>query len=213
VQFSFLSRNIKKTSHYKYVEDGYNTLLYNNLILNEESIVFDIGGFKGDFTNMILNMYKCNIFIFEPITEYYNFIRNRFINDNLVKCYNFGLGGSNCDAVIRKSGSSSSIFSDFGSSEINENIKIRSITEFIINNDFNKIDLIKINIEGSEFDLLESLLLNNKIINRIYILLIQFHDFIKDADNRRYIIQKKLSKTHKKEFDYPYNWEKWVIKI
>lgn len=90
-----------------------------------------------------------------------------------------------------------------------QDIKIESITEFISLNNINKIDLMKINIEGGEYDLLDSLVKSQKIINSVNTLLIQFHDFIPDAEKKRNVIQEKLSTTHQKVFDYPFIWEKW----
>ena len=35
--------------------------------LTSDSIVFDLGGYKGDWASSIYEKYKCNIYIFEPI--------------------------------------------------------------------------------------------------------------------------------------------------
>ena len=210
IRLPFLSPNIKKKSYYKFVEDGYNDLLYNELFLNDESIVFDVGAFKGEFTNSILKLCNCNIYIFEPVKEYYKIIKEKYKDNPKTHCYNFGLGKYGLDTDINKTGSSSSIYFHSDIQKQTEKIRIDSITEFITNNKIENIDLIKINIEGGEYDLLDSLISSQHIIKSINTLLIQFHDFIPNALDRRKNIQDKLSDSHIKVFDYPFIWEKWV---
>lgn len=41
--------------------------------LNEDSTVFDLGGFQGDFANQINIRYRCYVYLFEPSVE---FLRN-----------------------------------------------------------------------------------------------------------------------------------------
>ena len=184
-------------------------MLFSGLLLDDKSIVFGVGGFKGEFTERIQQICDCNIYIFEPVKEYFELIKEKQKSNPKVRSYNFGLGGITMNAKINKTGSSSSVFIDANNNDQFQEIEIESITEFITSNNINKIDLIKINIEGGEFDLLDSLLNNQKVINSVNTLLIQFHDFIPDAEKKRNVIQEKLSKTHQKVFDYPFIWEKW----
>src|SRR4030042_9327 len=81
-----------------------------NYPLNENSIVFDIGGYKGDFTQNVWNKYKCNIYVFEPIKSFYEDIVNRFKNNPKVKVFNFGFSNKNGDIEIKLQDDSSSIF-------------------------------------------------------------------------------------------------------
>ena len=63
------------------IEKG-DTTLATNFNLNEESIVFDVGGYQGDWANKIYSKYKSNIHIFEPSKEFANKIKCRFNNNN-----------------------------------------------------------------------------------------------------------------------------------
>ena len=62
--------------------------------LNEHSIVFDLGGYKGEWTEKILQMYSCEIHIFELCEQFYINIKNKFADNYKIKINNFGL--SNC---------------------------------------------------------------------------------------------------------------------
>ena len=72
--------------------------------------------------------------------------------------------------------------------------------------------MIKINIEGGEYEVLEALL-ESGMISIFKNLQIQFHDFIIDnASERMENIQVQLAKTHKITYQYKFVWENWVIK-
>ena len=71
---------------------------------------------------------------------------------------------------------------------------------------------MKINIEGGEYDLLDSLI-SADIVQSIANIQVQFHDFlIKDAKEKMRKIQEKLSLTHEPTYQYEFVWENWKIK-
>ena len=63
--------------------------------------------------------------------------------------------------------------------EVNK-IKIKKITDVIKELNIDKIDLMKINIEGGEYDLL-FYLIEKKLIYKIDNIQIQFHNFVQEA--------------------------------
>ncbi|MBL7086852.1 MAG: hypothetical protein ISS28_07160 [Candidatus Cloacimonetes bacterium] len=93
LRLPFLSSKVKRKSFYKFVEDGYNDVLYRGLDLDSNAVVFDIGGFKGGFTEEIQKICDSNIYIFEPIKEYYDLIVEQQKNNPKVHIFHFGLGG------------------------------------------------------------------------------------------------------------------------
>jgi FkbM family methyltransferase len=180
-------------------------LIYN---LNRNSIVFDLGGYEGQWASDIFSMYQCKVFIFEPVTEFFNKIKSRFKQNENIFVYNYGLSSKNTKLQIAKCNDGSSIFNEKGCEK--EEIFLRNILEFLQEHNISAIDLIKINIEGAEYDLLEHLIQSNFITNIIN-LQIQFHDFVPDAEVRMKAIQEKLAKTHHLTYQFPYVWENWVI--
>jgi FkbM family methyltransferase len=129
-------------------------------------------------------------------------------NNENVKLYNFGLSKLTEDVKIFHSNDASSIFKESDSYEI---IKSKNISDFINENNITKIDLLKLNIEGSEYDLLERLIEDNKldIIDNIQV---QFHSFIDNCVERRNSIREHLRKTHYETYCYEFVWENWKIK-
>lgn len=188
-------------------DDGDNTLRldYN---LNSNSLVFDVGGYKGDFANAIYEKYRCNIFIFEPVEVYYNRLKQRFITNEKIKVFNFGLSNRDHELLISLNCDGSSVY---GLSKDKEKIELRCVANFINENNIGSIDLMKINIEGGEFDVLPKLI-ETSLIDKIYNLQVQFHTFIPDAVNKRNNIRTCLSETHILSWDYYFVWENWTIK-
>ena len=173
--------------------------------LNENSIVFDIGGYEGTFAQNIVERYNSTVYIFEPVTEFYNKISDRFSNSSKIKVFNFGLSNKTKYIEIALSDDASSIHID---SNKKERIKLVNIVEFIRNNNIQRIDLMKINIEGGEFDILPELI-DSKIIESIENIQIQFHSFIDDSKYKREMIREKLALTHELTYDYYFIWENW----
>jgi FkbM family methyltransferase len=175
--------------------------------LNEDSVVFDLGGYEGRWTNDIFQKYECNIYIFEPVSSFYNNINKRF-SDGKIRKNNFGLSDKTFDSVVYLSNDASSTYQKTSSPE---NVKMVDICEFISNNNIDNIDLMKINIEGEEFNILEHLIVNDdiKIIDNIQV---QFHSFAPNAIERRNKIREKLSETHEETYCYEFVWENWKRK-
>ncbi|CAD7803923.1 hypothetical protein CHRY9390_01150 [Chryseobacterium aquaeductus] len=177
--------------------------------LDENSTVFDIGGYKGEFARDIFCKYQSNIYVFEPLKEFYEICVKRFIKNKKIHCYNFGLADKSFDTEINISDNASSIFNVEGAKT---KIRLESIVNFIQTNQIDVIDLMKINIEGGEYDLLESLI-ENKLIHKFKNIQVQFHDFVIENPRERMVkIQKELSKTHSLTYQYDFVWENWKLK-
>jgi hypothetical protein len=82
------------------------------------------------------------------------------------------------------------------------------VVEVIDELDRDQIDLLKINIEGGEFELLERLLAAGQA-DRLRYLQIQFHPGPPAAESRREAIRDGLARTHRLMWDYPWIWESW----
>lgn len=180
-----------------------------NYNLSESSIVLDLGGYKGDFAQEIYNRYNSEIHIFEPVSSFFSIIENRFKNNSKIKAYPFGLSDVNKELYISNSADASSVFLN---SDSGEKITLKSIIDFLDNNKINSVDLIKINTEGGEYEVLESLIKSNKI-SIFKNLQIQFHDFIiENAKQRMENIQMELAKTHEITYKCEFVWENWKLK-
>jgi FkbM family methyltransferase len=173
--------------------------------LDENSIVFDVGGYVGDWASNIFNKYVCRIFVFEPVPKYFEIIKRRFLKNRKVSIMNIGLDKESKMENITLSDDGTSLFKS-GGDKLRVSM-VRAI-DFIVANGINRIDLIKINIEGGEYDLLEHLI-ETEYISRIRDIQVQFHDFMPNARPRMENIQKKLNETHYLTYQYEFVWENW----
>jgi FkbM family methyltransferase len=189
--------------------DGDNTHRLN-YSLNEDSIVFDLGGYHGDWAELISKRYNSNIYIFEPFPAFAEIIRKKFISNPKIKVFEFGLSRKNETISLSNDENKSSHYTN--TSKLKITAFLKSYSEFISENNIEHIDLMKINIEGGEYDLLEGIIDQN-LTNRIKNLQIQFHDFIvENAHLRMTNIQENLKKTHFQTYSYKFVWENWQLK-
>jgi len=177
--------------------------------LNEDSIVFDVGGYHGEFAEKIYKKFNCNIYIFEPIKEFCKIISNKIGSNPKVNLNHFGLGAEDKNIMISNFYDSSSAYKDFQTESIE--CKIKKISMFLKKERINSISLLKLNIEGMEYELMEDLIENN-MLGIIENFQIQFHDFVPHCHSRRKAIRKILSKTHNENWCYDFVWESWSKK-
>lgn len=177
--------------------------------LNENSIVFDVGGFSGEWASPIFLRYMPHLYIFEPVKESIKMLKKKFGKNPKIKICEFGLSGNSGAANISTASHSASVFHDGKNGS--EQIELRSIAEFMKKEKVEHIDLIKINIEGGEYDLLEHILDTGlvKVIDNIQV---QFHDFVPNAEQRMEAIKARLVQTHYPTYQYRFVWENWKKK-
>ena len=175
--------------------------------LNENSVVFDLGGYIGEWSVDIFKKYNCYIHVFEPVNTYYLEIQ-KVLPSPKVKVNQYGLAQKTFTTSINISAEASSVFKTGGQQE---NIHLVNFMDYVRENKIEKIDLMKINIEGGEYDLLEYLV-KTDFITKIHNIQVQFHDFFPDSEKRMKAIQQNLSATHQLTFHYPFIWENWRLK-
>ena len=195
----------KKKTLRRWRKDGGDEKLRYDYPLNPESIVLDVGGFEGEWAEKIFNTYQSNIHIFEPVTSFYNSVEALFKTNTKVDVHHYGLGGKDRSEKISLEDNASSIYKSDG---FLEEIEIVDIVRWLTESEITDIDLIKINIEGGEFELLEKLIEKDTLKNFRNIQ-VQFHDFAPNADCRMRGIQDELIKTHRTTYSYRYIWENW----
>ena len=181
-----------------------------NYPLTEDSLVVDIGGYDGSWAQLVWNKFKCNIIIMEPVESLYNQAVAKFVNNSKVKAYKVGAYNIDEEQLISLNDNESSMF---GHNKGKEKIQLVDFVEYYKNNINRNIDLIKINIEGAEYDLLEHLI-NNQMLGIADNFQIQFHDSysIPDFKQRKDKITEAFKQTHELTYEFEYVWENWKRK-
>lgn len=203
-----VKKDARTVSHHNWIADQGDKKHRLQYDLDENSTVFDVGGFEGQWAQDIYNRYKCNIYIFEPVPQYIKLMAKRFKKNRAIKINQFGLSDKSTSENLSMTGDTSSVFN-----QSNANIKAKfvDIVEFMKDHKISKIDLLKLNIEGGEYAVLERLI-ESGLIKNITDVQVQFHDFIPNAKARMSKIQQELMKTHQITYQYYLVWENWHIK-
>ena len=176
--------------------------------LHCDSVVFDLGAFEGTFSKKISEKYKSQIYSFEPIKKYFDKIVSDCFYDTNIKVFNYGIGANNRTEEICLSGDRSSVISKNNNPK--EKIEIKSIVDVLKELDIWNVDLIKINVEGCEYEILKAII-DNGLQEHFVNIQVQFHDFVKDAKEKRLVIRDQLLKTHKLTYDYEFVWENFCL--
>jgi CDP-paratose 2-epimerase len=177
-----------------------------NHILSEKSVVFDVGGYLGDFTDNIYSRSQANIHLFEPILEYANVCKQRFANHNKIIIHPYGLSDKTEDVQIAKMGAESSTFLP---GSIKETIRLGDIAgEALLHKG---IDLISINVEGGEYSILRRMI-ETGLVKNCKNIQVQFHTLHSNFEVEYNEIIGLLNRTHIKTYFYPFVWENWQLK-
>lgn len=192
-------------------DKGDETLRLEYPELNKDSLVFDLGGYHGDFAEKINYKYGCKVYIFEPHPKFYKICLDRFAQNEKVIPLNYGLSNKEGFFTISDSLDSSSFVNPNHKNEAVINCQIKDILKTIDELKISHIDLMKINIEGSEYPLLLHMADKNKL-SLVSQYQIQFHNFIDGASLMRDQIIDALSKNHQRSWCYTFVWENWKKK-
>ena len=175
--------------------------------LNSESLVMDLGGYKGQFASDIFARYNCRVLVFEPVKLFAEKIKDRFKSNGKIEVFCLAVGEKRRTEVINLCGDGSSMYAT-GSAK--ETIQFEDVAEFFAQHHIKSVDLLKVNIEGGEYELL-SRLIQLGIISKIKNIQVQFHNISTDSQVRMEMICNALRKTHCPTYQYKFVWENWAL--
>ena len=178
--------------------------------LGPESVVFDCGAHLGFFAAEIFRRYQCEVFCFEPMPRHFKELSKRFADTPRIVCLNYGIAPTSGEAKISVEGEASSLFRTTASPE-SETVRFMGVDEALQLAGGRKIDLLKLNIEGGEFELLEAILARN-LADRFRNIQVQFHQVIPDYHQRWQGIRAGLVRSHQLTYDYYFVFENWSLR-
>ena len=206
----------------------------NDLLGKNFSTLIDVGSHHGEYILSIKkNFYVKDIYGFEPSPITFKILRKNLINFNEIKIYNFGISDSSGNSVLNQNVETSSssinylnknskyykkkylLFNFLNLKPVTNPINIRTIRleNFINEKKIHKIDLLKVDTEGYEFEVIKGL---GENISKIKLIHLEHHfdDMIiknyKFSDIHNYLKKKNFIKIFKikmkfrKSFEYIY---------
>ena len=212
---------------------------FKKKILNQFITVLDIGAHKGETIELFHGAFNINkIYSFEPNVNLFKFLKSikKYNTSNKIEIFNLGFGDKNEQKKLN-------IFTDSSSSTLNDinekteyfkrkkrfmsyftrnknflierqTVQIRDLSEFIFKQSIKKIDILKIDTEGYEYNILKNL--NNNDFAKIRFIYFEHHyDLMikknyKFSDINNLLLKNKFKKKFKirmkfrKSFEYIY---------
>jgi FkbM family methyltransferase len=171
--------------------------------LNEKGLVVDIGGYNGDWSLKLLNLNPgLNFKIYEPVRTYFEESQKRFQGYGNVEVFNQAISSDGRKIQIHIDGPRSKLEIN-QSKEYSETLSILDLFR-----DLSEIELLKINIEGMEYECLEILIKNNEL-KKVNNLFVQFHNFNEESLSNYNFIVEEIKKDFALVFRYEWIWEHW----
>lgn len=151
-----------KTWDRKLRSSSHNNVMKIIAYLPQDGIFFDIGANIGTVTAMVLEKRpECSCYLFEPVPRYFDYCIRRFAGKKKVLIENLALGEKNGELDLFVDGQ------NFGwNTQISEkttagmykiNVKKISLDHFCAAEGVERIDLIKIDVEGAEYSVLKGM--------------------------------------------------------
>lgn len=171
----FLKKQV--TSNFKWFGNNYGGFYLNPVLLNENSIVYSIGiGEDVSFDLDIIKNFNCNVFGFDPTPKSISWVKSQ----NLNKLFVFNEYGISKYSGLVKFYLPQNKNHVSGSSRKNSNldekelisVPMKSFLDIVNSYNHTEIDVLKIDIEGSEYDVLFDILKSGIVVKQI---LIEFH--------------------------------------
>jgi len=165
---------------------------HDKCVIDEDDIVVDIGANIGMFSRFAKFCKAKKVYSFEPHKENFKcLIRNKPPN---CKAFNYAIAGKDKLSnlyIDQNIGGHSLIYNNTNNTKTNQIVKVecRSINSLFEENYFEKIDFLKIDVEGAEYEILREITDEN--LQKINKISLEYHHFIlgfKDFDKK--IIQK-----------------------
>tara|TARA_B100000989_G_C19460988_1_gene436192 strand:- start:405 stop:1067 length:663 start_codon:yes stop_codon:yes gene_type:complete len=208
------NRRLKVKKNYpgefgRFFKDGGMDTLLSHVKINEKSNVVDVGAFKGEFAEKILLKFGSNLVLLEPLINEFNILEKKFFLNKKIKLINKALSNHNKKANLLNDTNNSLITNKKSSNVIEVDcLDVKNLFDEEI-----EINLIKLNVEGSEYDIIEKLI-DLKYLTKCKNYLIQFHH----KNNKEFYERKKNIEKNFIEYkflkvaSYEYVWELWILK-
>lgn len=157
--------------------------------LSPDSVVIDAGSHEGNWSHEMWTRYGCKIVALEPIPRYIHETFLRLANTNAT-IIPMALGRHNTVTSFKVHGAMSGAFVE-GDEQIVGVLSVGNLLTHIVG----RIAVLKLNIEGGEFDVLEHILAGD-FAPRIDNIIVQPHSCVPDFEARWKSIDEGLQTTH-----------------
>jgi FkbM family methyltransferase len=195
----------QQIAHARWVACNGDQTLRQEYALSPGEVVVDLGGYHGQWASDIYARYRTRVFVFEPVPQFAEMIRKRFRSNADIQVVEAAVGATDGRMQIGVAADASSLF---GERDSTVEVAVLDFVDWCRSAGITQIGLLKVNIEGGEYELLEHLIATGAI-RQVREIQVQFHNFVPDAEQRMAAIQEKLAGTHERTYEFKFVWENW----
>lgn len=181
--------------HVKWKQANGDETLALQWAIDENSTVWEIGGFEGRWAGQIVDKYDPYLNIFEPTKWGYGKCSALFFDNDKVNINRYGLWVLDCHLPLYHPGNDgASLILPHERSEVCE---FRDVYMELTD----EVDLCLMNVEGSEFVLLPYMI-GNGLMRNIRQFWCQFHPLVDEWEKRYLRIHEGMKATHRVKWNY-----------
>ncbi|WP_269931626.1 FkbM family methyltransferase [Aminobacter sp. HY435] len=198
-------QKLHSSEHQRWLDDRGEERRYFFPEFTASDVVVDLGGYEGKWAAGILEKYNVQMHIFEAHPKFARAVQDRFAGWDNVFIHPVALASNQGSFTLSDDGDASSSTTTAGPI-----VTCRSVEAVAYLNQIGvrHIALLKINIEGGEYEILPHLI-STGIISGIDIIQVQFHRYSRKDEVARDAIRRALSTTHECQWCYKFVWEEW----
>ena len=163
---------------------------YSEAEIRRDDVVVDIGANIGGYAVLAAKS-GARVFAYEPVPETYQLLSKNIIINNChtVKSYNVAVGSKIGELTLNVNPQAAGLDSIYHTFSSTEKIKVPSIDlhEIFVQNKLKKIDVLKIDVEGAEYDIL--LNARSSDMRKVRTITMEYHDFLDHGHNKKELIR------------------------
>lgn len=158
--------------------NSYGGFYINPDLLDENSIIYSIGiGTDTSFDEAIMKQFQCKIYAFDPTPKAIQYVQEKNMSENFIFSP-IGIGAKTETATFflpknEEHVSGSAILQKNVIEQNAINVNLKTINDIAQQYNHTKIDVLKMDIEGSEYEVIPTILNSNIEIKQI---LLEFHE-------------------------------------
>jgi len=195
------------SDYQKFFEDGGSDLLASVEEVEGKNVIV-LGGYLGDSVDRYLKLGARAIDVFEPVPEYFEKLDHRFRSMSQINLIDKAAWVRNETLEFWLDNDGTGFSGRTGTPITVDAIRLST---WLSRQEEGKKYFIEINIEGSEYALLEDLM-STGMANRLETILVQFHNFSPESETQRTNLRSELANSHFELMNYKWVWEKWALK-
>jgi len=176
----------------------YGGFFVNPSLINSQSIVYSFGiGEDISFDRMMIEQHHCQLFAFDPTPKSIQWVKNQHLPQEF-HFQEYGLATETGMAEFNLPANDQYVSGSLVSHQKVDatkkvSVPMKSFVDIVNDLNHKQIDVLKMDIEGSEFDVIETILNSDVIIDQF---LIEFHERFFEDGRQRLKRALKLMKQH-----------------